>query len=232
MIKCLQVSRTSKINFLSHKNEIKALRIAGKILLCSAFILLINCQSAYKGLKPIQTSTNCVKKFKPSFKSNWYTATVDVIGKHISGLLLIKTMPDSSNRVVFTNEVGVTFFDFEFKKDGTFKTHQIIEQMNRKVVIELLRKDFEMIMMTGLNATAIKTYSQNNEVFYAIPGKKETDYFITDKDCASLLRIEKASKRKKKVEVKLWGDQHQPPDSVHLKHFTFDMQIGLKKMQR
>jgi hypothetical protein len=141
-------------------------------------------------------------------------------------------MPDSSKRVVFTNEVGVTFFDFEFGKDRSFKVHQVIEQMDKKAVINLLRKDFELIIMQGITGAKLKTYGQNGEIFHALPGKKETDYFITDKECGSLLRIEKASKRKKKTEVKLWGPQQQPPDSVHLKHFTFDMQIGLKKILR
>jgi hypothetical protein len=208
------------------------LRIVACALLTFSIILLVGCQSAYKSLKPINAPENCIQKFKPVFKANWYNATVDVIGKHISGLLLFKTMPDSSMRIVFTNEVGVTFFDFEFKKDGTFKAHQIIEQMNRKAVINLLRKDFELIMMRGLASKKLKGYQQNDEVFYALDGKKETDYFITDKDCASLLRVEKGSKRKKKVEVTLWGSLGQAPDSVHLKHFTFDMQIGLKKIQR
>lgn len=227
-------SRRDEIEMKGRRNIYKERTsyIVLRTLIFLSFFVLINCQSTYKSLKPVESSTNCVEKFKPVFKANWYNATVDVIGKHISGLLLFKAMSDSSMRVVFTNEVGVTFFDFEFKKDGTFKAHQIIEQMNKKAVINLLRKDFELIMMRGLTSKKLKPYQQNDEVFYALAGKKETDYFITDKDCASLLRVEKGSKRTKKVEVKSWGAQQQAPDSIHLKHFTFDMQIGLKKIQR
>lgn len=140
-------------------------------------------------------------------------------------------MADSSVRVVFTNEVGVTFFDFEFGKGEVFKVRQVISQLDRKAVIALLRKDFEAILMRGVNEK-LQIFTRKGEIFYARVGKKETDYFITDKDCASLLRIEKASKRKKKMEVLLIGDQQKAPDSVYLKHFTFDMQIALKKLQR
>jgi hypothetical protein len=197
-----------------------------------SFVLIGGCKSAYKSLQPTQAPDNCIQKFRPSFTNNWYNATVDVIGKHISGLLLIKTMPDSSRRIVFTNEVGVTFFDFGFGKDGSFKVHQIIEQMDKKAVINLLRKDFELVMMQRIEDAKLQAYTRDGEIFYALPGKKETDYFITDKECSSLLRIEKASKRKKKTEVRIWNGNRQAPDSVHLKHFTFDMQIGLKKIQR
>lgn len=196
------------------------------------FVVMAGCKSEYKSLQPTQGSADCIQKFRPTFTNNWYNATVDVIGKHISGLLLIKTMSDSSRRVVFTNEVGVTFFDFGFGKDGSFKVHQIIEQMDKKAVVNLLRKDFELIMMQRAKDAKLQAYTRNGEIFYALPGKKETDYFITDKECSSLLRIEKASKRKKKTEVRIWNGNQQAPDSVHLKHFTFDMQIGLKKIQR
>jgi hypothetical protein len=209
-----------------------AIGIVPRIFFILFLFSLSNCHSAYKGLQVTHASPDCVQKFRPQFKTTWYKATVDVIGKHISGLLLIKAMPDSSKRVVFTNEVGVTFFDFGFASDGSFKVYQIIEQMDKKVVITLLRKDFELIMMGRLKNAKLTSFTQNEEIFYALPGKKETDYFITDKECGSLLRIEKASKRTKKIEVKLWGAQQQPPDSVHLKHFTFDMQIGLNKIQR
>lgn len=190
------------------------------------------CRSAYDDLQPTGEQTTCIVKFKPAFHADWYTTSVDVYGHHISGLLLFKVMPDSSVRVVFTNEVGVTFFDFEFSKDGGFNVHQINAQLDKKIVINLLRKDFEMLMMRRVGNKPLHVFRRQNELFEALPGKKETDYFITDKDCASLLRIEKASKRKKMVEVKLIETPGNAPDSVSLQHFTFNMQIALKKLQR
>ena len=205
-----------------------------RYLLLSSFcvLLFVGCSSTYKDLQKVQSGNlSCIHKFVPVFHADWYNASVDVIGKHLSGLLLFKTMADSSVRIVFTNEVGVTFFNFELAKRGDFKVHQVISQLDRKPVITLLRKDFELILMRG-TSKKLQIFTRNGEIFYAQPGKKETDYFITDKDCASLLRIEKASKRKKKAEVLLIGDRQKAPDSVYLKHFTFDMQIALKKIQR
>lgn len=204
-----------------------------RLLLNSVYaILFMGCSSAYKDLQVIQSNEPaCLQKFIPVFKSTWYNASVDVVGKHLSGLLLFKTMADSSVRVVFTNEVGITFFDFEFAKQGQFHVRQVISKLDKKPVINLLRKDFELILMHGAQ-NKLKTFTRKGEIFYARTGKKETDYFITDKDCASLLRIEKASKRTKKVEVLLIGNQQHVPDSVYLKHFTFNMQIALKKLQR
>jgi hypothetical protein len=192
----------------------------------------MSCTPLYSDLQPVQADAACLAKFKPAFRADWYNASVDVVGNHISGLLLFKSMPDSSVRIVFTNEVGLTFFDFEYTKQGKFTVHQVIEKLNKKAVINLLRKDFELIMMRDVGEKPLKSFSRNTEILYAVRGKKETDYFITDKDCASLLRIEKNSKRKKKTEVRLIGAHHQAPDSVFLKHFTFAMQLRLKKLHR
>ncbi|HQY12763.1 MAG TPA: hypothetical protein PK133_11145, partial [Ferruginibacter sp.] len=76
-----------------------------------------------------------------------YSTTVDVSGNHLSGLLLVKKMPDSSTRMVFSSEMGLSFFDFEFSADGNFKVYSIIKKMNRKAVIKTLRHDFELVLM-------------------------------------------------------------------------------------
>lgn len=220
-----------QLDFIIH-HTVKFIRMLSICAMMNAFLLAISCASAYKELQPLATGSNCIEKFKPSFASNLYNASVDVYGNHISGLLLFKAMPDSSLRIVFTNEVGISFFDFEFRQNGKFKVHKIFHLLDKRIVIDLLRKDFETIIMRGVTTRPLNGFVHQNEFFYALPGKKETDYFITDKDCATLLRIEKVSKRKKMLEVRFIGIDRQSPDSIYLKHLTFDMQIGLKKIQR
>ena len=75
---------------------------------------------------------NVLQKFKPAFTVALYNTTVDVMSNHLSGLLLIKKMPDSSTRVVFSNEMGLGFFDFEFAPDGSFKIYSIMKKLNKK----------------------------------------------------------------------------------------------------
>src|SRR5688500_119966 len=110
-------------------------------------ILCWNCASDYRHLQAAEPSGQCITKLAPSeFQTAWYHASVDVVGNHISGLLLIKSMPDSSYRAVFTNEAGVTFFDFGFLQNGSFKVHNVIKHLNKGPVIQTLRKDFELIL--------------------------------------------------------------------------------------
>lgn len=196
-------------------------------------IILISCSAEYSNLRRVRSDELCSSKIAPAFiKTSWYNAGVDVVGKHLSGLLLIKNMPDSSRRVVFTNEVGVTFFDFEFSKQGNFKVHNVITQLNKKAVIRILRKDFELILGLPFKQGPYEQFIADDEVYFGVKQKNETAYFITNKDCASLQRLEWGSARKRKVSVKIPGSSYPSPEKIELEHLTFSMQIKLTRIQK
>ena len=202
-----------------------------KYLLFASIGLFIGCSSAYKDLQSVEADSGCLKKFVPAFQSQWYRASVMAAGRYISGLLLIKKMPDSSHRFVFTNEAGVKFFDFEFS-GNRFTVHQVIRQLDKKAVVNTLRKDFEMLLMVPVMAGDVKQFQRGHVIFHGFRKNKEINYFVTDWDCTALLAIEKASDRKKKVVVQLFNRQDNVPDSVSIQHFLINMQINLKKLDR
>ena len=85
-----------------------------RYLLLSSFCLFImaGCSPVYKNLEPATGNINNLEKFRPDFSHALYKAEIDVTTHHLSGLLLIKTLPDSSIRMVFSNEIGVQVFRF------------------------------------------------------------------------------------------------------------------------
>jgi hypothetical protein len=191
------------------------------------------CSSEYKAFHPISTDQSCIEKLKPrGLRTSWYNSSIDVVGKHISGLLLIKHMPDSSTRIVFTNEAGVKFLDFEFADDNKFKVHHILKQMDKKPVIRLLQKDFSLMLGIPFRHASWQAWQNENEVYYGVREKKETHYFITGQDCASLHRIESGSRKKRKVSLVLFGSDLKRPDSINLQHHTFAMHIALRKLAK
>lgn len=206
---------------------------AMRYLLFSFFLtLLAGCASDYKYLRTTALDSSCADKIKPtSFLTAWYTASVDVYGNHISGLLLIKNMPDSSIRVVFTNEAGVTFFDFGFLADGSFKVYNVIDKMDRKAVIQTLRKDFELILGVPFRKGKVESWTVNEQLFFGVKQKKETAYFITSKDCASLRNMELGSKRKRKVSVQVIGS-YPLPEGFEITHHLFDMKLKLTHLPK
>jgi hypothetical protein len=202
------------------------------LLFISGLILEMACSSAYKGLQRTDGNVNCIQQFKPRFGSAQYRAQVDVTGKHISGILLIKTMNDSSTRLVFSNEMGFKFFDFGFSPDSGFKVYYVIKQMDKKVVIQTLRKDFELVLMTHIKAEKAYLLKGEKQSYYAFPQGKGINYYITDPDCTRLLGMQRASKRKPVVEAVMEHYSRGMPDTIGISHKNFNFDIALKRIDK
>ena len=144
-------------------------------------------------MQKVQTRENCVLKFKPEFTRVMYKTSADVRKTHISGLLLIKRMQDSSIRVVFTNEMGFPFFDFGFGADSGFTVYQITPNMNKKYLITTLRKDFELILFRNMESTSRYALQDSQLVYHAYPQQSGINYYITDISCRQLVNMQRAS---------------------------------------
>jgi hypothetical protein len=192
---------------------------------------LFGCTSAFKGMQSTDGRFSDIQKFRPAFTSVLYKTEVNVVGKYLSGLLIIKKMPDSSTRVVFSNEMGITFFDFGFMPDGGFKVFSIVHQMNKKSVIKTLRKDFELILMDHLDSNLMIVEKKESNIYYRFPQSKGCNYYITDSSGNELLRLENASKRKPIVEAIMKNFIDGIPDTIGISHTTFNFTIGLKRIQ-
>lgn len=203
-----------------------------RYLLFISSIFFSSCASQYKSLQDASGDINCLQKFKPVFVSALYNTQVNVVGKHLSGLLLIKTMPDSSIRMVFSNEMGFKFFDFGFAANGHFTVFSIIKQMNKKAVIKTLRKDFELVMMRHLDLAKGSVKKEADLFYYTFPEGKEFNYYITNAGCDELVRVEKASRRKTKVKVIMKNYVGGIPDTIGITHTNFNFNIGLKRLER
>jgi len=173
-----------------------------------------------------------LQKFKPNFTVALYNTTVDVMGNHLSGLLLIKKMPDSSTRMVFSNEMGFGFFDFEFKPDGEFKVYSIMKKLNKKSVIKTLQHDFELILMNNLDNSKAVVKTNEGLTYFIFPQTKGYNYYITNQSGDELVRMERASNKKIIVESVMKKYQNGVPDSIGISHKTFEFNIGLKRIEK
>lgn len=202
-----------------------------RYLLFINLVFFAGCASPLKGLQRVE-DISCPQKFKPVFKSALYNTQVNVIGKHLSGLLLIKTMPDSSIRMVFSNEMGFKFFDFGFSVNGDFTVYAIIKQMNRRAVIRTLQKDFEMIMMRHLDTAKAYVKNAGGLNYFIFSQGNEYNSYITNAGCTQLVNIEKSSKRKIKVSALMQNYVGGVPDTIGISHKNFNFNIGLKRLER
>ena len=175
---------------------------------------------------------NSLLLLKPAFNVTLYKTQVDVVGNHLSGLLIIKKMPDSSTRIVFSNEMGFKFFDFEFSTTGNFKVYSVIKQMNKKSVLKTLRNDFALILMERLDTAAVSIRKKNGLWYYVFHAAKGYNYYVTDSASNTLVQMERASKTKTVVTAIATNYNNGVPDTIGITHHTFAFTIGLKKIDQ
>lgn len=202
------------------------------LLLISSVFIFTGCrQSPYLFLQNTTANIPCIESFRPDITSVLYNSHINVVGKHLSGLLLFKKMEDSSTRVLFSNEMGVKFFDFEFAPSG-FKVIYCIKQLNKKVVINELKKDIGLLIFYQINIKSGECLQSDNELYFAFKSGPETNYYITDKKCTNLNKIENATAKKKKILFTLTDYKSGMPDSVYIEHQNFEFNISLKQIER
>lgn len=222
--------RNSGLKIIKHRFSF-LFRNAGLASLLFITILITGCSAAYKSLEPVDYKTGCVQQFKPTFTRALYNTQVNILKHHLSGLLLVKQMPDSSTRILFSMETGFKFFDFEFDKNKEFKVHYIIDKMNRKPVINTLRKDFELVLMMHLKNDSLQTFTKDSLTFHRFANNGLYDYYITDSNCTKLLRIEQATEKKKKTSIVMQDYKDGVPDTIGISHHNIKFDIGLKKLE-
>ncbi len=197
-----------------------------RYFLFSALLLAFSaCSNYFRDMVPIASDQHCVEKLRPGTPetTTWYQASVHVVGKHISGLMLIKTMADSSVRVVFTNQSGFKFFDFEFLPDGRFSVKHVISQLDRQPVIKTLEQDFALLLGLPFHGKT-GAWRRDDERYFGVTSRKEGVYMVTDANCRTLIRLERSSNRKRMVSIMF------DADGAVITHHTFRMETVLKKM--
>jgi c-di-AMP phosphodiesterase-like protein len=202
------------------------------LLLSSCLFFIAGCSRVYENLQPAKGDISAIEKLKPDFKATLYKAQINVTSHHLSGLLLIKILPDSSTRVVFSNEMGLKFFDFEFKPNGDFKVYYVIEQMNKKPVIKTLKKDFELILLLKQDNKTGFLRKDSQYLYYIFPKKKGYYCYVTDTTNTRIVRMEIASPRRPIVEAVADNYNKGIPDTIGITHKNFNFTIGLKKIER
>ena len=201
------------------------------LIFLSVACLIFSCDP-YRHMQKISSDPSCVYALKPDFNHVMYKTSVDVVGKHLSGILLFKNMPDSSTRIVFLSETGFSFFDFGFGTDSGFRVYQITPQMNKKAFIKLLRKDFELLLFSNMDSRLAYTLQDSNRLYHAFPQSEEINYYITDTLCQELIKMQRASSKKPMMEAFITNNgKGNSPDSIFLIHYLkVNFTISLKKI--
>lgn len=206
------------------------LRLSSLLLL-----FLASCSSPYKKLLQAPSATGSAFYFKPVFEKALYRCTVDggfLFKKfHLSGLLLFKTLENGTVRAIYQNEMGFTFFDFEWDNNDSFKVNQVMPRLDKPAVIKTLRKDIELLLMKGLKKDTEIVFTDGGKLLFRRLTISGGYAYYVEED-KRLVRIENAGERKKVVTmyIKRKENPSDIPGKILIEHHKANFTIQLKKL--
>lgn len=210
-----------------------------KNLLLSSFIAvtLSACTFGHYGkLNKLRFCGDSLMTPRPIFGNNFnsflFKTNITVYGKDFSGLLVTKQMAPQDYRVIFTTELGMKLFDFEFK-DTAFTLHYCVPQFNRPKLLKTIQQDIEILLMNNLPKD-FDCYSDQKEMYNIARVKTDGmyNYYFTEKASKHLVKIEHSKKRVKNVIFTLSNYQDDFPNSIVIKHYNIKMKIGLNLLKK
>jgi hypothetical protein len=116
--------------------------------------------------------------FMGMFEKSLFRTTMDIREFHLTGYTIIKKSGDTSYRIVFANDIGMTIFDVEFLHKK-FISHYIFAPMQKKALLKIIEADLRALMFyafTTNDATHFMDKEKQVPVLYLNP--PGTYYFI------------------------------------------------------
>lgn len=197
-----------------------------RYLISSVCLLFIACGSYSKkhNFQIETTLNNSIHNpyFTNETKDYVYKANIAVYGNNFSGIFIVKKLGEDNHRIVFTTEMGNKIFDFSFLKDD-FKINYILEDMNKAILIKILKNDFKALVQE--RTPVIKSYtSQDTLVYETSLNNKKHFYFKTQK----LDKIIRVNNGKEKVRFLFSEINDSIANQIKISHSNIKLNINLK----
>ncbi len=176
---------------------------------------------------------------KPEYKTSYFNQTcksyifktyINIYNNDFSGIIVIKPVEDDSYRIVFLNELGMKFFDIEISPDSFIK-HKIFESLNRKSLINLLVRDFKLLLYNKVDLVSSDKYLEKEGVFYVFRPKNTKNLLFINKDEGLLSKIEQYSIFRKINIVEFKNFKNKFPENILILHKNIKFAIELSLIE-
>lgn len=204
-------------------------------VLNSTLILLLACGCSYPGYKSVDFQAGVIEKnishpgWFSSENESLFNTLVEISGNRYSGLLAVKSGGTENHRIVMITEFGLKIFDMEFLPEGQFILHYCMEAINKKLIVDMLRSDFELMFMKipSPNVVRMKENSSGDIMIKAKEDGKTYRFFIGS-GSGSVSSVVRSSLTGRQARVDFSGAGGVIPSSVNIKHFKIRININLE----
>jgi hypothetical protein len=153
-----------------------------------------------------------------------YKANISVYGKELTGIFIAKKINENTHRVVFTTEFGNKLMDFEISEND-FKVNFILEELDRKIVINTLVNDFRLLLRSHYTISE-QFENAENSVYLALD-KNKMNYLFLSKPTNRLTKIVFASKRKEIINLFYSSENNIFAERIIMQHQNIKLKIEL-----
>jgi hypothetical protein len=195
--------------------------------LYSVILLLPGSCKTYKltDVQPVLGTESTVENLYFSSSEDYvYKCQMDIYNNHVSGILIVKKINDTTHRVVLTSDFGNKLIDFEISEHD-FKLNYVLPDLDKKIVINFLKNDFQHLLRREY---PVNTRFENKESnIYLSKLDKKTYYLFFNKKNGLLNQIIYTKNNKEKIDFTFAAKKHIFADSLNLQHKDFKINIKL-----
>jgi hypothetical protein len=183
------------------------------------------------GYNPGQGYTLSV--FDTSFEKALFKGTFDISKHHLSGLFFIKRISQDDVRIMFSNELGMTFFDLELK-GNEFIIHSCFPSLNKAALMKILEADLRLLLKPLTKITRMKPEksADPDQVVYSVRSDKGSYSYTWDKISGRICRIRTSHAFMGKTDLLLEGDEGLQPKKIHLANPTIKLHIRMTLLSK
>ena len=190
------------------------------------FLFFVSCKT-YKlsDAKPVSNSEKTVENLYFSSKEDYvYKCQMDIYKNHVSGILILKKINDTTHRVVLTSDFGNKLIDFEISEND-FKLNYVLPDLDKKIVINFLKNDFQHLLRQKYPVS--ESFENDNSNIYLSKIDKKSYYLFFNKENKFLKQIVYTKNNKEKIDFTFDAKKHIFADSLNLQHKDFKINIKL-----
>ena len=155
--------------------------------------------------------------FDTAFEKALFKGTFDISKHHLSGLFFIKSSSPGEYRIMFSNELGMTFFDLELKGDE-FIIHSCFPSLNKPSLMKILEADLRLLLIPLPKTTKMYLAKSANpdQVVFNVRSARSSFRYTWDKSSGRIRRIRTSHATIGKTDLILDGVEGLQPKKIHI----------------
>jgi len=174
---------------------------------------------------PVSSSEKTVENLYFSSKEDYvYKCQMDIYKNHISGIVIIKKINETTHRVVMTSDFGNKMIDFEISEND-FKLNYVLEDLDKKTVINFLRNDFQELLRQKYPVT--ESFEDDLSIIYDSKIGKKDYYLSFNKENKLLHHLVYTKSNKAKIDFSFEAKKPTFAETINLQHKEFKINIKL-----